>query len=244
MKLTIKRFKFLKFWKEVEERQEWIIQQLLNVPNGLKLLDAGAGECQFKPYCSHLEYVAQDFCQYDGLGDGRSLHHGKQWDTSRIDIISDITNIPVAADSFDVVLCTEVLEHLPDPIAAIHELDRVLKCGGTMILTAPFASAAHQSPYHFCTGFNKYFYETALAEKYNIEQLKPYGNWFEYTALEVSMIKVAVEKYTDKKINLWDKILMGLLILRLKKYSKIADHSENLRCFGYMCVAKKIKNRC
>jgi len=239
MKLTINSFKFLKFWKEVEERRAWTVQQLKSLPNGLKLLDTGAGECFYKQYCDHLEYVAQDFCQYDGFGDGQSLQQGVLRNCSRIDIVSDITNIPVAASSFDVILCTEVLEHLPNPIAAIHELDRILKRGGKMILTAPFASATHQSPFHFCTGFNKYFYESIFAEKYKIEQLQPYGNWFEYTALEVSMMKVAVEKYSEKKINLWDKILMGLLILRLKKYSKISKNSENLRCFGYMCVAKK-----
>ncbi|MDR0232183.1 MAG: class I SAM-dependent methyltransferase [Dysgonamonadaceae bacterium] len=239
MSLSIKQFQFLQFWKETDERNEWTIRQLKSLPNGYKLLDAGAGECRLKPYCNHLEYVAQDFCQYDGIGDTCSLQQGKLRDHSRIDIVSDITNIPVVAESFDAVICTEVLEHLPNPIAAIHELDRVLKHGGTMILTAPFASSTHQSPYHFCSGFNKYFYESVLAEKFDIEQLLPYGNWFENTALEVGMIKVAVEKYTDKKINLWDKILMGLLMLRLKRYSKISENSDNLRCFGYLCVAKK-----
>ena len=50
-------------------REEWIISTLKKVPAGLRILDAGAGELRYKKHCSHLEYVAQDFGQYDGGGD-------------------------------------------------------------------------------------------------------------------------------------------------------------------------------
>jgi 2-polyprenyl-3-methyl-5-hydroxy-6-metoxy-1,4-benzoquinol methylase len=46
----------------------------------------------------------------------------RKWDISQIDIISDITSIPVLNYSFDIVLCTEVLEHVPNPVAAIEEM--------------------------------------------------------------------------------------------------------------------------
>lgn len=49
-------------------RVDWVVNQLENLPKGSKILDAGAGELRFKPYCSHLNYVAQDFAQYDGGG--------------------------------------------------------------------------------------------------------------------------------------------------------------------------------
>ena len=66
--------------------------------------------------------------------------------------------------SFDVVLCSEVLEHVPDPIQVIKELCRLIKPRGTLILTAPFCSLTHFAPYHFSTGFNRYFYEEHLVK--------------------------------------------------------------------------------
>ncbi len=51
-----------------EVRTNWVIKQLKALPEGTRILDAGAGELRFKSYCDHLEYFAQDFAQYDGGG--------------------------------------------------------------------------------------------------------------------------------------------------------------------------------
>lgn len=75
------------------QRQSWLEKTLAALPPGARLLDAGAGELKNRLHCAHLDYVSQDFCQYQGA-DGGSLDEGlqpKNWDTSRIDLVSDIT---------------------------------------------------------------------------------------------------------------------------------------------------------
>ena len=120
-----------------ENRQSWIEKTLARLPEGARILDAGTGELKNRQYCENLQYVSQDFCQYDGDGDQAALQSG-DWDTSRIDIVSDITDIPVEDASFDHVLCSEVFEHIKYPDKALAEFYRILKPGGTVIITAPF----------------------------------------------------------------------------------------------------------
>src|SRR4051812_7602345 len=85
-------------------RRQWVQQMLRRVVSGARILDAGCGEQQFRKYCSHLEYVGQDFTQYDGKGDAVGLQTGT-WDhaTNAPDLICDIAAIPEADASFDAI---------------------------------------------------------------------------------------------------------------------------------------------
>ena len=108
-------------------RDLWLRKVLAEIPQGKRILDAGAGELANKKYCQNLDYVSQDICQYEGTGDGKGLQMST-WDTSQIDIVCDIEDIPEESQSFDVILCSEVLEHLPNPVNALtlqlHKLSK------------------------------------------------------------------------------------------------------------------------
>lgn len=58
-------------------------------------------------------------------------------------------DIPVDDEAFDIVLMTEVLEHLENPEIVLQECKRILKIGGQMILTMPFLYPIHADPYDF-----------------------------------------------------------------------------------------------
>ncbi len=51
--------------------------------------------------------------------------------------VADISRLPFRDDSFDVVSCFEVLEHLDDPAGALGEMARVLRPGGSLLLSVP-----------------------------------------------------------------------------------------------------------
>jgi ubiquinone/menaquinone biosynthesis C-methylase UbiE len=225
--------------KNDSDRINWTRDYLLRLPSGLRILDAGAGECQFKKYCGHLDYTSQDFTQYNGEGNNKGLQEG-EWDYSNIDIVSDINSIPCPDKSYDVVLCTEVFEHIPDPISAIKEFSRLLKNGGELIITAPFTSVTHFAPYHYYSGFNKYFYESNLTSLgfENIE-IRENGSYFEYLSQEIWRLPLVSKMYTRKKVPLTTYICMYILLRFLKRISSLDQNSNELICFGFFVTAVK-----
>ena len=221
-----------------ETRGEWLLNTISSLPNGLRILDAGAGELRNKDLCNHLEYVSQDICEYEGNGDNKGLQTGK-WDTTRIDIVCDITNIPEPNSSFDVILCSEVFEHLPDPLKALDEFSRLLKPNGKLILTAPFASLVHFAPYHYATGFSRYWYEYHLPIRhFKVDQIVSNGDWFSFLKQEMLRLPSVAKRYGDWSWPLayvFAGVGIVYFFIRGNKHKK----SDDLACFGWHCIATK-----
>jgi SAM-dependent methyltransferase len=102
----------------------------------LRTLDIGA---QNGPYAIHFpRRIALDITR--GVG---------------VQIIGDAQALGIADASFEIVLCTEVLEHLPEPQRAIDEMFRVLVPGGQLLLTTRFLFPIHDAPHDYFR-FTKY----------------------------------------------------------------------------------------
>jgi SAM-dependent methyltransferase len=102
----------------------------------LRTLDIGA---QNGPYAAHFpRRVALDIQR--GIG---------------VQVIGDAQALGIRDASFEVVLCTEVLEHVPDPQRAIDEMYRVLVPGGQLLLTTRFLFPIHDAPHDYFR-FTKY----------------------------------------------------------------------------------------
>lgn len=220
-------------------RERWLEEALKSIPENSRILDAGAGTQQYRKFCEHLNYVSQDFGEYDGQGDSAGLQMG-EFDYGKLDIVSDITSIPEPDSSFDAIMCIEVLEHLPEPTQAIKEFSRLIKPKGHLILTAPFCSLTHFSPYHFSTGFNKYWYEIHLAANgLKIIDISPNGNFFEYVAQEIDRIPSISKRYSKNKPGLLERLSVFVALRMLSRFSKRDSGSSDLLCFGYHVHAVK-----
>lgn len=161
----------------------------------------------------------------------------KLWDTSHIDLVIDITTIPAPDGSFDAILCSEVLEHVPEPTHALDEFARLLKPGGRLILTAPFDSNVHIAPYHCCSGFSKYWYQHHLTLRgFEIETLIANGDWYALLQLKISRLGGLEHQRGNWAWPLAHAhALLGLAYMKVRAKS----YAEDLACFGLQCVAVK-----
>lgn len=134
---------------------------------GQRVIDVGAGELKYKTHFSHCQYVSNDLC----IGDG-------DWSYAGIDIVSSAYDIPVENDSFDAVLCIQVLEHLDAPDLAFEEFRRILKPGGYAYISAPLLFGEHQQPHDFFR-FTRYGL-ISLGERHGLKvlSLEPHGGRF------------------------------------------------------------------
>src|SRR5262249_25162549 len=106
--------------------------------SGARVLDAGAGECRFRPNFAHASYVGIDFAP------GQAA-----WDYSKLDVVGSIEELPFRNESFDRVLSIVVLEHTSRPARVIEELQRVLRPGGTVHMVLPHMWEEHQRPHDY-----------------------------------------------------------------------------------------------
>ena len=122
------------------------------------LLDIGAGPSPYRKIIENcgIDYVSHDFEQYSPDLSVLGLQ-SSEWPVSGHDLVCNIDDLPV--QNFDFALCTEVLEHVPDPVSALKSIRRTLRVGGEVLITVPFASRMHQGPYWFSSGLSHFWFE-------------------------------------------------------------------------------------
>ena len=222
-----------------DTRDRWVKQQLRSFNDGKSILDAGAGNCRYKKYCSHLMYSSQDFGEYDDSPREKGINGVDKWESKKCDIICDIAKIPVEDGNFDYVMCTEVLEHVKDPVVVVKELSRVLKTGGELLLTAPFCSLTHMAPFYFSNGFSKYWYQEWLTNSgLEIIEIRPYGNYFSYLAQELQRIP-EMSKKTGVSLSEEECDRIYEMTKTLVRQSREEKEFDEILCFGYLVRAKK-----
>ncbi len=223
-----------------ETRERWLEASLLRILPGSRILDAGAGTQRYRKFCGHLRYVSQDLAQYDGAGDSTGLQTGT-FDFGTLDHVCDIGAIPESSGSFDAIMCIEVFEHLPDPQPALAEFARLLRPGGYLLITSPFCSLTHFAPYHYASGFSRYWYERHLREHgFTSIEIEANGNFFEFLAQEIYRLPTVASRYAGRRLGPIAALAAYVLLRSLRKLSRADASSAELLCYGHHVFARRI----
>ncbi|MEK7149039.1 MAG: class I SAM-dependent methyltransferase, partial [Patescibacteria group bacterium] len=98
-----------------------------------RVLDVGSGTfARYKRLFQFSEYVTMDIQE-----------------SERVDVVGSADQIPFPDNSFDSLISTQVLGDIMDPQKAVSEFHRVLKKGGTAVITESFINEMHDEPYDY-----------------------------------------------------------------------------------------------
>jgi len=109
----------------------WLEQQAQLAGTGYRVLDVGCGPKPYYPFFAERssEYVGVDVVPQPAA-----------------ELVGSVEELPVEDGAFDLVLCTQVLEHCDDPVRAVGELRRVTAPGGRVLASTHGVQVYHPSP--------------------------------------------------------------------------------------------------
>lgn len=146
-----------------------------SLPPHSRVLDAGAGDSRYRDLFNSHVYESADFAQVQGKA------------YAPIDHVCDLRAIPVADASFDAILCTQVLAHLPEPREALRELGRILRPGGQLLLSCPFSFQENERPFDFYR-YTRYGLQHLLEKTgFNVIQLEPLCGYLSLLQYQLGM---------------------------------------------------------
>ncbi|MEO8663447.1 MAG: methyltransferase domain-containing protein [Bryobacteraceae bacterium] len=146
---------------------EAVAQFAAELPDGVRVLDAGAGETQHKPLFARQWYCGVDL----GIGD-------TAWDYAQLDVVADLTSLPFRDEAFDACINIVTLEHVREPARVLQEIGRVMAADGRLLLVAPQEWEVHQAPHDYFR-YTRYGLAYLLGEAGFVDiEVTPVGGFF------------------------------------------------------------------
>jgi len=241
-----KRSPFSPYWIELMwlwKAVEWLAPHARG-----HLLDVGCGERPYEElFASRVErYVG---LEYPPVADNL---HPEIWDKLEqlrgiVDVWGDGQRMPFRSASFDTVLALEMLEHVAHPDACVAELSRVLKPGGTLLLTVPLFAPLHQWPFDFYRYTPKGIEAVLLRHGFAVEHVLPRGNFSSTVGAMMAHWWIrtlgASQRQHDGTVLLsrWRAPLVLPLIALTQLFFKACEKlsTDNGASLGYAVVAKR-----
>lgn len=163
-RLQIERFPIIEFVRNFG---------LTEVRAGMETLDAGSG------------HLSEQHQREEILATGCGLVTCDLNPGPGVDVVADISTMPFDPGRFDLVLCTQVLEHVKKPAVVVAEVFRVTKPGGVAIFTAPQSSPLHNLPWNFFNYTNLGLRLLLEEAGFEVEVEKPQGGYFALLAADL-----------------------------------------------------------
>lgn len=166
-----------------------------------------------------------------------------QSDDNRVDVLCPVTDLKFENNQFDTVLCTQVLEHVFEHDRMMKEAFRVLKPGGHIILTVPFAWELHEEPYDFFRYTKHALKELFEQTGFKIDYIKPNGGkWAAIYQLRTNMMYLSFRR----RKTFWNKLkkilYMELRLTQLRNHFAIwmdKHFYDEIFTQNYIVVAHK-----
>lgn len=157
----------------------------------------------------------------------------------RADVYGSILNLPLKSNTFDTILSTQVLEHVPEPKVMLKEAYRTLKGGGYLILTAPMHWGLHEEPhdyYRYTKHGLKYLAETV---GFKVEYIKARTGFWNLIGQRLSSHAYNAGRTPNSVIGQMSKrIICACIQIVFILLDKIIGNDEK-ETLGYILVAKK-----
>jgi SAM-dependent methyltransferase len=204
--------------KQGRDRTDWVSRRAVGT-----VLDIGCADGGIRATLTRVS-------EYHGLDYPRTAQglYG-----TRPEIFGDARRLPFQDRSFDTVMLLDVLEHVPDPELALNEASRVLRSGGRLLLTIPFAYPLHDQPHDY-----QRLTEHGLARRIQqaglqIELIQPVGISAEVASANLSMAlaQAGIEAITCRSWRMvWLPFLpMAIVLVNLSGW-----------CFGKMWPTRQM----
>ncbi|ELY68452.1 class I SAM-dependent methyltransferase [Natrinema versiforme] len=197
----------------------------LTLTPGMRVLDVGCGEGRHV-HAAALENVAEVV----GLDLGRNNleaaredyeeYIAPETDVPVTFLSGDALRLPFADGAFDVVCCTEVLEHLPDYESAIDELRRVCAPGGTLAVSVP-----REGPERVCWALSDEYHavEGGHVRIFDREELRAAVERRGFRRVDSHFAHALHSPYWWLKCLWWDRDERGEPPLPLRAYDRFLE---------------------
>lgn len=193
------------------------------------ILDAGSGKQQYRECFSHTRYESTDIEQLS------NYEHN---------FICSLDNIPKPDNTYDAILCTQVLEHVEFPQKVIDEFYRILKPEGMLFLSAPQGARVHGEPYHFFN-FTKYGLASLFKQSgFDIIFIRPNGGVFGYFGkIARTLPRYISKQYKDPgvadKISIYNRVCWMMMVPLFFFLKPLYKHVLPFLCFYLDSLDKK-----